>query len=276
MRYSPARGFRSCGALKRPLARGRKVLSLRLRHYSTLLSGMPFLASVLLLAVLLAGCGNSNKEFKPLRVPAADASAAADSAVVKETQKSFEERLATYESKDRVLWQKPELVIEMLGDLSDKTVADIGAGSGFFARRLAHKARKVIAIEIDPRFIAFMDSIKRVELPVELQDRFETRLAEPQNSHLKPGEADVILLVNTYIYIRDKEAYLRHLLEVLPEGGKLVIVDFKKKKLPMKNPPQSLRMPLYLLEQQLEQAGFTLLASNDAVLDYQYIVIAQK
>ena len=164
----------------------------------------------------------------------------------------------------------------MLGDISDKVIADIGAGSGYFARRLAHKAKHVIAIEIDPQFIEFMDSIKRVELPQELQDRFETRLAEPTNSHLKPGEADIVLLVNTYIYIQDKEAYLRHLLEVLPEGGRLVIVDFKKKKIPLETPPQSLRMPLYALEHQLESAGFKTYTSYDAILDYQYILIAQK
>ncbi len=224
--------------------------------------------------LLLSACGNSEKEFKPLRIQ--PDSTSEDAAQLPEMEESFDTLLQQYESKDRMFWQKPELVIAMLGDLSDKTVADIGAGSGFFARRLVHKARKVIAIEIDPRFIAFMDSIKRVELPVELQSRFETRLAEPQNSHLKQGEADIVLLVNTYIYIQDKKAYLMHLLDVLPKGGRLVIVDFKKKKLPMKNPPQSWRMPLYQLEQQLEQAGFTLLVSDDTSLDYQYIVIAQK
>ena len=39
---------------------------------------------------------------------------------------------ATYENTNRVIWQKPELVIDMMGDLSDKSVADIGAGQGAF------------------------------------------------------------------------------------------------------------------------------------------------
>ncbi len=242
-------------------------------------SGKELLRATIWLGLFLGllSCSNSDKEFKPLRI-SKDSNSSSKSVVKlpELEEESFDTLLQQYESKDRMFWQKPELVIAMLGDLSDKTVADIGAGSGFFARRLVHKARKVIAIEIDPRFIAFMDSIKRVELPMELQNRFETRLAEPQNSHLKPGEADIVLLVNTYIYIQDKEAYLRHLLDVLPKGGRLVIVDFKKKRLPMKNPPQAWRMPLYQLEQQLEEAGFTLLVSDDTSLDYQYIVIAQK
>ncbi len=248
-----------------------------LNGFEQILVAMKFLPAAfwlfLLLAVSTAACKNGEEEFKPLRPqPAVESGEAAQNS----GNEDFGTRLAEYENPNRVFWQKPELVISMLGDISDKVIADIGAGSGYFARRLAHKARRVIAIEIDPQFIEFMDSIKRVELPQELQDRFETRLAEPDNSHLKPGEADIILLVNTYIYIQNKEAYLRHLLEVLPEGGKLVIVDFKKKKIPLENPPQSLRMPLYVLEQQLEQAGFKSYTSYDAVLDYQYIVIAQK
>ncbi len=231
----------------------------------------PALWLFLLVTALAVACHNGTEEFKPLRPqPAAEGEQQG------EGPEDFGTRLAEYENPNRVLWQKPELVISMLGDVSDKVIADIGAGSGYFARRLAHKAKRVIAIEIDPRFIEFMDSIKLVELPEELQSRFETRLAEPDNSHLKPGEADIILLVNTYIYIRNKEAYLRHLLNVLPEGGRLVIVDFKKKKIPLNTPPQSLRMPLYMLEQQLEAAGFKKYTSYDAILDYQYIVIAQK
>ena len=41
-----------------------------------------------------------------------------------------------WESRDRLVWQKPEMVIKRLGDLSLKTVADLGAGTGFFAFRL--------------------------------------------------------------------------------------------------------------------------------------------
>lgn len=89
-------------------------------------------------------------------------------------------------------------------------MADIGAGSGYFARRLAYKAKHIIAIDIDEQFIQFMDSIKRGQLPAEVV-RFETRLATTDNSKLKPEEADVVILVNTYIYIPDRVNYLAHL-----------------------------------------------------------------
>lgn len=189
---------------------------------------------------------------------------------------SFDSLLTKYDPPDRVLWQKPELVIQKMGNLEDKVVADIGAGSGFFSRRLAQHAKKVIAIEVDPRFIHFMDSIKRVELAPEYQKRFETRLATHDNSKLAPGEADIILVVNTYIYFQDRLKYLRHLLSVLPDNGLLVIVDFKKKRLPISYPPQSIRVELWRVENELQQAGFTNIESDDCSLDYQYIVTARK
>ena len=74
---------------------------------------------------------------------------------VSETQEPETSSEITYEGsaangvQSRQVWQKPNLVIELLGDLQDKTIADIGAGVGYFSFRLAEKANRVIAIEID-------------------------------------------------------------------------------------------------------------------------------
>ncbi|MBI5914331.1 MAG: methyltransferase domain-containing protein [Bacteroidetes bacterium] len=189
---------------------------------------------------------------------------------------SLQKLLNEYDPPGRDVWQRPEVVIGKMGDLSTKTVADIGAGSGFFSRRLAQQAKKVIAVELDERFIQFMDSIKRVELKPEYQRRFETRLATPSDPKLRPGEVDIVLVVNTYIYIQNRVAYLKNLLNVLPEGGKIIVVDFKKKRMPIKYPAAKIRMELYEVENELEAAGFSNFQSDDCSLDYQYIVMAEK
>lgn len=199
-----------------------------------------------------------------------------DQTVAEGDSASIHKLLHQYDPPDRDVWQRPEVVIGKMGDLSTKTVADIGAGSGFFSRRLAQQAKKVIAVEVDERFIQFMDSIKRVELKPEYQRRFETRLATPSDPKLKPGEADIVLVVNTYIYIQNRVAYLKNLLNVLPEGGKIIVVDFKKKRMPIKYPSASVRMELYEVENELEAAGFSNFQSDDCSLDYQYIVMAEK
>jgi SAM-dependent methyltransferase len=228
------------------------------------------------LALLLMACGHDDpiaegntKAPKPADTTAQLPTNPGDSA-------SLQNLLKQYDPPGRDVWQKPEVVIAKMGDLSTKTVADIGAGSGFFSRRLAQQAKHVIAVELDPRFVHFMDSIKRVELRPEHQDRFETRLGLPDDPRLKPGEADIVLVVNTYIYIQNRVDYLKNLLNVLPKGGKIIVVDFKKKKMPIKYPTADVRLELYEVENELEAAGFSNFQSDDCSLDYQYIVMAEK
>ncbi|MCU0346730.1 MAG: class I SAM-dependent methyltransferase [Saprospiraceae bacterium] len=228
-----------------------------------------------LLALLLAGCGTDDPIAEGnTKAPKPDTTAqqpgtAMDSA-------SVQNLLQQYDPPGRDVWQKPEVVIGKMGDLSNKTVADIGAGSGFFSRRLAQQAKRVIAVELDPRFVQFMDSIKLVELKPEYQDRFETRLGLPNDPKLKPGEVDIVLVVNTYIYIQNRVEYLKNLLSVLPKGGKVIVVDFKKKRMPIKYPTADVRMELYEVENELDAAGFTNIQSDDRSLDYQYIVMGEK
>lgn len=182
-----------------------------------------------------------------------------------------------YINTNRVIWQKPEVVIDFLGDISQKTVADIGAGTGFFAFRIAREAKKVIAIDIDQVFIDYLDSAKVMELPEVDQPRLEPRFATPNDPNLQPGEADIIMMVNTYMWIPQERRieYLKKLYNALPENGQLLILDFKKKRTPV-GPDQNQRVPLFQAEIELDQAGFSKVETNDKALDYQYVVMAYK
>jgi SAM-dependent methyltransferase len=180
-----------------------------------------------------------------------------------------------YINENRVIWQKPDLVLDLMGELENKTVADIGAGSGFFSTRLARRAKKVIAIDIDPQVVGDLDSIRQMELPESIQDRLEPRLTDPSTAGLQQEEADVVLIVNTIIYIPDRISYFRKLLEGVSKGGKVIVIDFKKKRTPV-GPPNQIRIPGYQIEEDFYQAGYTNIVVNDTALDFQYIVIAEK
>jgi len=187
---------------------------------------------------------------------------------------SFENLVADYESKDRGIWQKPELVISLLGDLQDKTVADIGAGTGYFTFRMVPKAKKVIGIDIDTRFISFLDSVK-VRLPEQYRKRFESRLAKPDDPLLNPGEADAVIIVNTYGYIQNRVTYLKTLSKGISPGGQLLIIDFKKNNLNI-GPPDEYKVALGQVEKELIAAGFDIDKIDKDALDYQYIILAVK
>ncbi len=180
-----------------------------------------------------------------------------------------------YTNTNRFIWQKPDMVIDLLGDLENKTVADIGAGTGFFSLRLTPRAEKVIAIDIDPRFINYLDSIKVLELTEDHQHKLEPRLAEPDDPKLSVEEVDIAMIVNTYMFIDNRIKYLNILFDGIKPGGNLLIIDFKKKRTPV-GPPSETRIPLYQVEEELYQAGFRKVQTFDTVLDYQYILFAEK
>ncbi|MEM6396735.1 MAG: methyltransferase domain-containing protein [Bacteroidota bacterium] len=182
------------------------------------------------------------------------------------------------ELTDRTAWQQPGTVIDILGDLEEKVVADIGAGKGFFALRLARLADRVIAVEVEESFINSLNQLADLELPNAQRGRFEARLAPYENPNLKEEEVDVVLLVNTF-YVIQSEEYLRQVYPSVKPGGRIVIVDWKDRFIDLRTPnlpERSDRISIGETERMLEGAGFKLVRSYDNLLDYQYVVVAER
>ncbi len=185
----------------------------------------------------------------------------------------FDDLLGAYENKERDIWQHPDDVLTSIGDLSAKTVADIGAGSGYFSFKLLPLAEKVIAIEIDERFVRYLEE-RRSVLKGDLAKKLEIRLATISDSHLDDAEADLILVVNTYIYLQNKVSYLTALKKCLKPGGEIIIVDFQKKPTRM-GPAVELRLAPRQVEDDLRESGFQNVHIDNTTLPYQYIIKAR-
>jgi 2-polyprenyl-3-methyl-5-hydroxy-6-metoxy-1,4-benzoquinol methylase len=186
-------------------------------------------------------------------------------------QADFEKLAARFEDPTRAEWQKPEKVIASLGSLQGKTVADIGAGTGYFAFPIAKQAAKVIAIDIDQQFL---DYIKEKKETQKIVGNIETRLTTQVSPGLKPGEADLVLIVDTWHHIERRIEYLEELKKCLHQDGVLVIIDFKKVKTPP-GPPVELRVAEEQVESELKSAGFTIVSADKSLLPYQYIIKAR-
>ncbi|MFK8007362.1 MAG: class I SAM-dependent methyltransferase [Saprospiraceae bacterium] len=186
----------------------------------------------------------------------------------------LEQAIRDKENPDRNNWQKPRQVIERLGILTDKVVADIGAGSGYFSFQILPNAGKVIAIDIDPNALAQIDTL--VKRRPDLEPKLETRLVGFNDPKLKDEEVDIVFISNTYSYIENKVDYLKTVFEGVKPKGRIYIVDFKMKILPQIFPKAEERVPLFEVEKHLQEAGFKHIFSDDKTLDYQYIVIAEK
>ena len=192
------------------------------------------------------------------------------------TESPADDRFRITDKEERYAWQKPEFVIDRLGDIEGKVIADIGAGTGYFAFRLMRKAEKVIAIDIDTNMINVINNFRQ-SLDDELQPKIETRLALADDPKLSIEEVDIAIIINTIGYIDDRATYLRNLKSSLKDGGEVMIVDFKMKRIPDDIAPSAeYRVNLLLLEELLEEIGYSDIITDDTSLEYQFIVQARK
>jgi cyclopropane fatty-acyl-phospholipid synthase-like methyltransferase len=176
-----------------------------------------------------------------------------------------------FDNPARDAWQQPERVLAALELQPQMIVADIGAGTGYFAVRLARAVSggQVIATDIEPDMVRYMtDRAAREGLA-----NLRAVLTPPADPQLAAASVDRILVVDVWHHLGDRAAFARALGQALRPGGKLAIVDFKRES--SHGPPPKHRLTPDQIIADLRAAGLT--ASLSAiVLPEQYIVIAAK
>lgn len=171
------------------------------------------------------------------------------------------------EDPSRDAWQKPHDVVMALALKSTDTVADIGAGTGYFARRFAHHAGQVYAVDINKDLLA----VAAKGAPANLK----TILADPDDPKLPAGGVDVIFLCDVLHHIEGRPAYYAKLRGALKPGGRIVIVDFYKKELPV-GPPPAMKLSEAEVRQEFAAAGFRQAQSPSISLEYQYFLVFES
>ena len=172
-----------------------------------------------------------------------------------------------FDDPDRDAWQKPHEVIQALKLKPDAIVADIGAGTGYFAMRLAHMTAqgKVYAVDAEPDMVKHLaERAKKNGLAnvVAVQ-------AGPDDPRL-PEKADLVLLVDVYHHIGSREQYFRRLRESLKPGGRLAVIDFTMET--RRGPPPSGRIAPDVVKSELQRAGYTLSEEHKFLPDQYFLV----
>ena len=189
------------------------------------------------------------------------------------SMEDFNKLIQQYEDPGRVNWQNPEVVLGKMNGLNGAVVADIGIGTGYFAFRLLHRGAKVIGIDIEKKFLDYIED-RKSELPADIASNIETRLTVEDDPGLVNNEADWVLIVNTYRYLENRPEYLRKLKDGLKSGGKILIVDFKIGDMPV-GPDDSLKVPINTARNEVQLAGFNIKQTDNSSLHYQYILVAE-
>jgi protein-L-isoaspartate O-methyltransferase len=138
-----------------------------------------------------------------------------------------------FDDPARDKWQLPSQVITALQLKPTQTVADIGAGTGYFTVRLSPAVARVFAVDIEESMVnytrhrAMKAGLKNVTGVV----------AKPDSANI-PEPVDLILIVDTFHHIPAREAYFRAL-----AGG------------PM-GPPEAFRFSPEKIAAELAKAGW--------------------
>ena len=174
-----------------------------------------------------------------------------------------------FDDPERDAWQKPHEVIQALALKPDAIVADIGAGTGYFSVRFAHMLPKgrVYGVDTEPAMVKHLaeraqrEGLKNV-----------TAVAARPGDPRLPEKADLVVLVDTYHHVEDRERYFRNLQKALRPGGRVAVIDFRMDS-PV-GPPRKARVAPDTVKGEMKRAGYVL-AQEHGFLPNQYFLVFQ-
>jgi predicted methyltransferase len=172
-----------------------------------------------------------------------------------------------FDDPARDAWQKPHEVISALKLAPDAAVADIGAGTGYFAARFAHMLGKgrVYAVDLEPDMVKYLGERAKKENLANL-----TPVLGATDSPRLTAPVDLVILVDVYHHIGDRERYFSKLRESLKPGGRLAIIDFRMDA--SMGPGKAMRIAPDRVKAELAKAGYAL-AEEHAFLPQQYFLV---
>jgi arsenite methyltransferase len=166
--------------------------------------------------------------------------------------------------------QKPDEVIAALGLKSGEALADIGAGSGYFTFRFARSvgnAGRIYAVDTSPDMILHMNRrIRELKL-----SNIITVLSAPDDPLLQDNSVNRIFICNTWHHLENRAKYLGLMKRMLKPGAQVIIVDYKKRELPV-GPPPEMKIAKRDVVREFESGGVKFSREHN-FLPYQYFLV---
>lgn len=159
-------------------------------------------------------------------------------------------RWSSEEARDRV--HEADDIMDRAGIRPGMTVADIGAGEGYYTVRLAARVGaegRVLAEDIMPEVI---EALSR-RITREKWDNVSVKLGAPEDPRLPENSFDRIMMVHMYHEIAEPYAFLWHLSPALKKNGELIVVDADRPTDQHGTPPRLLACELAAMGFRMEE-----------------------
>ena len=174
---------------------------------------------------------------------------------------------------EREAEEAPDAALDAIGIARGATVADVGAGAGYFTWRMAERVGptgKVYANDIQPEMLALL----RKNIAARHLTNVETVLGAEDDPKLPQGQIDLILLVDVYHEFSQPQKMLRKMRDSLKPDGRLVLLEYRKE-----DPTVPIRaehkMSVEEVRAEVQPEGFRF-ENNLATLPRQHILIFRK
>lgn len=169
--------------------------------------------------------------------------------------------------------EEPDRALRVLAVQPGSTVADVGAGSGYFTVRLAGlvgPGGKVYATDLQPGMLQILQG----RLTRERIQNVELVLGTHDNPRLPPSSVDLILMVDVYHEFSEPQTMLRRLRDALRPEGRLVLLEYRAEdpRVPIR---AEHKMTVAQAKLEVEAEGFSLTTVNED-LPWQHILIFTK
>jgi SAM-dependent methyltransferase len=142
----------------------------------------------------------------------------------RKTSQPYTGDLSIFDSPGRDERLQINRVMDILGITAGKTVADVGAGSGWFTVRAARRVGEggiVYAVDINPESIRYVgDRVQKERL-----HNVKTILGKADDPLLPTSAVDSVLLLKTYHEVAEPVALLKNLRASLRPGARVGIID---------------------------------------------------
>lgn len=176
-----------------------------------------------------------------------------------------------FDDPKRKAWQKPDEVVRLMEIAEGMSVADIGAGTGYFLEPLSvavGESGRVFGLDVEPTLVAYMQK-RATERGMK---NVTANQVKPDDPSLDP-KTDRVLIVNTWHHIAGRAAYAKKIHLQSAAGARLYIIDYTKEA--PHGPPVNKRLPPEAVIKTLEEAGWTASVVEET-LPHQYVVVGKK
>lgn len=183
---------------------------------------------------------------------------------------------AWLERPERVIEEQPDKVIEMMELKPGNAVADVGVGTGFFARRMAKLVGTegtVYGVDVQPEMLELLkdystrDGVGEIVKPI---------LGTDNGTGLPDASVDWILLVDTYHEFQDPKAMLADMRRSLKPGGKIALIEYRLDGETAQHIKVEHRMSIKQVLSEWNPAGFELIDLHEFLPSQHYFIFQKR